>query len=88
MKKIKVQILGLGCPTCKTLFKNVEKIVSKIDYNIELNHSEDMMEIVKVWAMWAPVFVVDDKVIIAWKVPSDNEIIEAIMNKIKENKDL
>lgn len=88
MKKIEVKILGLGCPTCKKLYKSLEEVVSKIDYDIELSHSDDMMEIVKVWAMWAPVFVVDNVVISAWKVPSDNEMKEAIEKQIEENKSL
>lgn len=85
MKKVKVQILGLWCPTCKRLFKSVEDIVSKINYDIVLEHFDDMMKIVEIWAMWAPVFVVDDNVITAWKVPSEEEIRDAIMDRVNHN---
>ena len=75
---MKIQVLGSGCPTCKTLHKNVQEVVAKLGMNTEVEYSTDISEIVKLGAMSSPVFAIDGKVMAAGKVPSNDEIEKMI----------
>jgi len=75
---MKIQVLGSGCPTCKTLHKNVQEVVAKLGMNTEVEYSTDIAEIVKLGAMGSPVFAIDGKVMAAGKVPSNDEIEKMI----------
>ena len=80
---MKIQVLGSGCPTCKTLHKAVEEVVKKLNLDTEVEYSTDIAEIVELGAMSSPVFAIDSEVIASGKVPSSEEIEEAIMKKTK-----
>jgi len=84
---MKIQVLGSGCPTCKTLHKNVQDVVAKLGMNTEVEYSTDIAEIVKLGAMSSPVFAIDGKVMAAGKVPSNEELEKMIREKCSsENK--
>lgn len=78
---MKIQVLGSGCPTCKTLHKNVQDVVAKLGMNIEVEYSTDIAEIVKFGAMGSPVFVIDGEVMVAGKAPNKEEIEKMIKEK-------
>jgi len=75
---MKIQVLGSGCATCKTLHKNVQDVVKKLGLNTEVEYSTDISEIVKLGAMSSPVFAIDGKIMAAGRVPSNKEIEEMI----------
>jgi len=83
---MKIQVLGSGCPTCKTLYKNVQDVVAKIGMDTEVEYSTDIGEIVKLGAMSSPVFAIDGKIVAAGKVPNNDEIESALLkaNKIPD----
>ena len=86
---MKIQVLGSGCSTCKTLHKNVQDVVAKLGMNIEVEYSTDIAEIVKLGAMSSPVFAIDDKVMVSGKVPSNEELEKMIREKCPtENKNV
>jgi len=78
---MKIQVLGSGCATCKSLYKGVEETVKKLNLNIEVEYSTDIAEIVKLGAMSSPVLAIDGKIITSGKVPS-NDDIEKMIKKI------
>lgn len=80
---MKIQVLGSGCAACKNLHKAVENIVKKLNLNIEVDYDDDIMKIVEIGAMSSPVFIIDDNIITAGKVPSNEEIKQAILSKMK-----
>ena len=71
---MKIQILGTGCPKCKTLMQLAEQAAKdlKIDYQIEKVTQID--EILSFGVMTTPALVVDGVVKVAGKVPSLEEI--------------
>ncbi|MBD3338917.1 MAG: arsenic metallochaperone ArsD family protein [Candidatus Lokiarchaeota archaeon] len=84
---MKIKVLGSGCPTCKTLYKNVQDVVAKLGMNTDVEYSTDISEIVKLGAMSSPVFAIDGKVMAAGKVPDNDEIEKMILEKCSpENK--
>ena len=80
---MKIQVLGSGCPTCKTLHKAVEEVVKKLHLDTEVEYSTDITKIIELGAMSSPVFAIDGKIIAAGKVPTGEEIEAAICNKTK-----
>ena len=83
---MKIQVLGSGCSTCKTLYSNVQAVVKNLGINNEVEYSTDIAEIVKLGAMSSPVFAIDGKIMAAGRVPSNKEIEEMICKDQKNEK--
>ena len=75
---MKIQVLGSGCPTCKTLYNNVQGVVKTLGLDTEVEYSTDISEIVKLGAMSSPVLAIDGKIKAMGRVPSNKEIEEII----------
>jgi small redox-active disulfide protein 2 len=71
---VKIEILGPGCPKCKSLFKNVEKAIKDLCLQTEVTKIEDIEKIVEAGVMMTPALVVDGEVKSTGKVPSVDEI--------------
>jgi len=84
---MKIQVLGSGCATCKTLHKTVEELVTKLGIQSAVEYSTDIAEIAKLGAMSSPVFAIDGKIISAGKVPSLEEIENALSTNSSSNKE-
>ena len=70
----KIQILGTGCPKCKTLFANAEAAIRALGIEAELEKVEKITEIMKFGVMTTPALVVDGTVKSAGKVLSTEDI--------------
>lgn len=70
----KLQILGTGCPKCKTLAERVEQAAQAIGMEYELVKVTDINEIMEFGVMMTPALVVDGVVKVAGKVPDIEEI--------------
>ena len=70
----KIQILGTGCPKCKTLFANAEKACEGFDGECAVEKVEDINEIVGFGVMMTPALVIDGEVKTVGKVISPEEI--------------
>jgi small redox-active disulfide protein 2 len=69
-----IQILGTGCPKCRTLTANAEAAVKTLGVDAEIQKVEKIQEIMKFGVMTTPALVVDGKVRSAGKVLSAEEI--------------
>jgi small redox-active disulfide protein 2 len=78
MKTIK--ILGTGCPNCKTTEEIVNKAISELNIQANVEKVEDIMDIMKYDVMSTPAVVIDEKVMIKGRVPSVDEI-KALLSK-------
>jgi len=70
----KIQILGTGCPKCKTLAANAEQAAKELGVDYEIEKVQDINEIVSFGVMTTPALVVDGKVLSAGKILSAEEI--------------
>lgn len=70
----KIQILGTGCPKCKTLFANAEAAIRALGIEAEIEKVEKITEIMKFGVMTTPALVVDGTVKSAGKVLSTEDI--------------
>jgi len=80
---MKIQVLGSGCATCKSLHKAVEEVLRKLNLDLEVEYSTDIANIVEIGAMSSPVFAIDGKLITSGKVPTNKEIEQAILKAQK-----
>ena len=77
-----IQVLGTGCPKCKTLEKITREVVAESGIDANITKVEDIMEIMKFNVMTTPALVVDGKVVLKGRVPSNNELKEILTNKV------
>ena len=70
----KIQVLGTGCPKCKTLTANAEAAVKALGIDAKVEKVEKIQDILKFGVMVTPALVVDGKVRSAGKLLSAEDI--------------
>ena len=79
---MKIQVLGSGCPSCKALYERVKKVASEVNKELEVEYITDIAKIVELGAMSSPVFAIDNQIITAGQMPEEEEIKNAILEKL------
>lgn len=69
-----IQVLGPGCAKCKSTFAVVDKVVKDSGLDVTLAKVDDIAEIMRYNIMSTPAIVVDGKVMMKGKVPSESEV--------------
>ena len=77
-----IQVLGTGCAKCKSLEKAVREVVTQNEINADISKVEDIVEIMKFNIMTTPALVIDGKVVLKGRVPSNDELKQILTNKI------
>jgi len=77
---MKIEILGSGCPKCKTTEKNIKKAVEKLGIHADIIKVEDLQEIMNRGIIVTPAVFIDGKVKIVGRVPSKEELEKIIKN--------
>jgi small redox-active disulfide protein 2 len=77
-----IQVLGTGCPKCKSLEKVTREVVAEAGIDANITKVEDIVEIMKFNVMTTPALVVDGKVVLKGRVPSNSELKEILTNKV------
>jgi len=70
----KIEILGTGCPKCEKLAKNAKAVADELGLEYEITKVTDIQAIMAHGVMMTPALVIDGKVVVVGKVPSDDEI--------------
>ena len=71
---MKVQILGTGCPKCKTLTQNAESAVKELGIDCEVEKVTDIDQILSFGVMMTPALAIDGEVKSSGKVLTSGEI--------------
>lgn len=71
---MKIQILGTGCPKCKTLTANAEKAVKELGIAAEIEKVIDIKEIMAFGVMQTPALAVDGAVKSSGRLLSPEQI--------------
>lgn len=71
---MEIKILGTGCSKCKSLEAATRKVVAANGINASVTKVDDIMEIMKYNIMATPALVIDGKVVVKGRVPSEDEI--------------
>ncbi|MCE5322544.1 thioredoxin family protein [bacterium] len=76
----KIQILGIGCAKCKTLYENTKKVVEEAGVEAEIEKVEDIKEIMKFNVLMTPGLVIDGEVKAAGRVISPEDIRKLLVS--------
>lgn len=79
---MEIKVLGTGCAKCKALEKVTREVVEKSNLDATITKVEDIMDIMKFNVMTTPALVVDGKVVVKGRVPSNEELKEILTQKI------
>jgi small redox-active disulfide protein 2 len=71
---MKIQVLGTGCPKCKTLMANAEAAVKAAGVEATVEKVEKIAEIMAFGVMMTPALVIDGQVKSVGKVLSAEDI--------------
>lgn len=75
-----IKILWSWCPKCKMLYSVVLWAVNKLNIDANIEKIEDLNRIVEYDIMATPSLIINGKVVINWRIPSEDEIINIIQN--------
>jgi len=62
-KKMKIQILGSGCPSCKNLYKTTETAVKELNINAKVEYINDITKLIEMGIMQSPALLIDNKLV-------------------------
>ena len=71
---MKIQVLGTGCPKCKTLMANAEEAVKAVGVEAQFEKIDKIADIMKFGVMITPALAIDGLVKSVGKVLSADEI--------------
>ena len=75
---MEIKVLGTGCSKFKATYETVNRVVTEHKVNATVEKVEDIMEIMKYNVMSMPAIVIDGKVVVSGKTPSESEIIKLL----------
>ena len=78
---MEITVLGTGCPKCKSLEKMTRDAVTQMGIEANVTKEEDILKIMEYGIMRTPGLVVDGKVVLSGRLPSENELKELLSNK-------
>ena len=79
---MKIEVLGTGCPKCLKLEEMVKSIVNKLGLDAEVSHVYDINKILDYGVVMTPALVIDGKVRVSGKLPSESEMIDILKENI------
>jgi small redox-active disulfide protein 2 len=77
---MKIEVLGPGCPKCKTLEKLTKEVVNENGIHADVEKVDDIEKIISYGIMSTPALVINQKVVAKGRVPSKSEIKELLTN--------
>ena len=75
---MEIKVLGVGCPKCKALEKNVINCLAELDIAAAVTKVEDINEMMDYGILRTPALVINGKVAVSGRVPSGNELKELL----------
>jgi small redox-active disulfide protein 2 len=76
--KIKLEILGTGCPKCKLLTEHTERAAQELGLDYELEKVTDIEKIFEFGVIATPALVVDGEIKVFGHVPSTSKLKELL----------
>ncbi|WP_017873411.1 MTH895/ArsE family thioredoxin-like protein [Candidatus Caldatribacterium saccharofermentans] len=73
-----IAVFGMGCPKCKATEHNVREACRALGIDAEVTHVADPREFAKMGVRMTPAVVVDGTVLFSGKVPTVEELKEAL----------
>ncbi|HAN18573.1 MAG: redox-active disulfide protein 2 [Bacteroidetes bacterium GWC2_33_15] len=80
---MEIKVLGTGCPKCKTLEKLTKETVEKLGLDAEVSKVEDIVDIMNYGVMRTPALVINKKVVLSGRIPTEKELTEILTSNNK-----
>lgn len=58
-----IKVLGVGCASCKSMFADVQRLVTQLNLNARVEYVTDMEKIMSYGVMSTPVLIIDEQVV-------------------------
>jgi small redox-active disulfide protein 2 len=58
-----IKVLGAGCASCKSMFADVQRLVTQLNLNARVEYVTDMEKIMSYGVMSTPVLIIDEQVV-------------------------
>jgi small redox-active disulfide protein 2 len=77
-----IKVLGTGCVSCKRLLADVKELVTKNNWQAQVEYVTDLPTIMSYGVMSTPALVVDEKVLMSGGHPGTAKVELALMQAI------
>ena len=74
MTRMEIKILGVGCPKCERVEKNVKKVVDDVGINAEVEKVTDIAKMMEYGIIMTPALVINNETKCQGRIPSIEEI--------------
>ena len=71
---VKIEVMGTGCPKCKSLLKNVQKAVEESGTDAEIIKVDSIQEIMDRGVMMTPALYIDGKSVLTGRTATVEEL--------------
>lgn len=71
---MQIKVLGTGCKKCNELEQATRNAIEALGINANIEKEEDIMKIMEYGVNRTPALVVDGKVVVSGRVPSEKEL--------------
>ena len=71
---MKIEILGTGCPKCKTLEANARSAIAELGIKVDIVKITDIAKIIEYGVMSTPAIVIEGEVKASGRIPELEEI--------------
>ena len=71
---MEIKILGVGCPKCERMEKNVKKVIDDIGIQAEVEKVKDIEDMMEYGIMMTPALVINNETKCQGRIPSTQEI--------------
>lgn len=71
---MKIVIAGSGCAKCKATEEAFRRVCAAANFTADIEHLYDMREIAKLGVMLTPAVLIDDKLVMSGKVPTEQDV--------------
>ena len=77
---MEIKVLGTGCAKCKNLEAATKQALADLSIDAQVSKVEDIVEIMKYGIMQTPGLVINEKVVLSGKLPTNPQLKEIILN--------
>ena len=77
---MKIKVLGTGCTKCNELKKLTREAATELGIDASIEKEEDIMKIMEYGVMRTPALMIDGKVVVSGRVPSEKDLKTLILN--------
>lgn len=82
---MKIQVLGSGCKSCKSLFERTEQLVTELGIDATVEYVNDIQQVVAMGVMSVPVLAIDGRPVSVGVVPEKEELVKLLTGQQSNN---